>query len=85
MYSGKTGEIKALDFRERAPMKAKRNMYLDAQGKVIPHASINGYLAVATPGTIGMYELHRHYGNYLEELVNQLKPLQKTVILSMIA
>ncbi|MBH8561586.1 gamma-glutamyltransferase [Nostoc sp. CENA67] len=63
MYSQKTGEIKALDFRERAPLKATRNMYLDAQGKVRPNASLNGYLAVATPGTVaGMYEVHRRYG-----------------------
>ncbi|WP_315791116.1 gamma-glutamyltransferase [Fischerella sp. JS2] len=60
---GKTGEIKALDFRERAPLKAKRNMYLDAQGKVRPKLSINGYLAVATPGTVaGLYEVHQRYG-----------------------
>jgi gamma-glutamyltranspeptidase / glutathione hydrolase len=59
----KTGEIKALDFRERAPIKATRNMYLDTQGKVRPGASVNGYLAVATPGTVaGMYEVHRRYG-----------------------
>ena len=61
--SAKTGEIKALDFRERAPLKATRNMYLDANGKVRRGASINGYLAVGTPGTIaGMYEIHRRYG-----------------------
>ncbi|MFB2772908.1 gamma-glutamyltransferase [Pelatocladus sp. BLCC-F211] len=59
----KTGEIKALDFRERAPLKATRNMYLDAQGKVRPNLSINGHLAVATPGTVaGLYEVHQHYG-----------------------
>ncbi|MEH1965098.1 gamma-glutamyltransferase [Nostoc sp.] len=63
MHSGKTGDIKALDFRERAPLKATRNMYLDAEGKVRPNASINGYLAAATPGTVaGLYELHRRYG-----------------------
>jgi gamma-glutamyltranspeptidase/glutathione hydrolase len=38
----KTGEIKALDFRERAPLKATKNMYLDAAGKVRPNASVNG-------------------------------------------
>lgn len=58
-----TGEIQALDFRERAPLKATKNMYLDAEGKVRPNASLNGYLAVATPGTVaGMYEVHRRYG-----------------------
>ncbi|MBU7582968.1 MAG: gamma-glutamyltransferase [Nostoc sp. TH1S01] len=63
LHSEKTGEMKALDFRERAPIKATRNMYLDADGKVRPNASVNGYLAVATPGTVaGMYEVHRRYG-----------------------
>ncbi|MDZ8104106.1 MAG: gamma-glutamyltransferase [Nostoc sp. DedQUE12a] len=63
LHSEKTGEMKALDFRERAPLKATRNMYLDAQGKVRPFASIDGYLAVATPGTVaGLYEVHRRYG-----------------------
>jgi gamma-glutamyltranspeptidase / glutathione hydrolase len=63
LHSQKTGEIKALDFRERAPIKATKNMYLDANGKVRPGESITGYLAVATPGTVaGMYEVHRRYG-----------------------
>lgn len=63
MHSGKTGEIKALDFRERAPLKATKDMYLDAEGQVRPNASVIGYLAVATPGTVaGMYEVHRQYG-----------------------
>ncbi|MEA5626927.1 gamma-glutamyltransferase [Nostoc sp. UHCC 0251] len=63
MHSEKTGDIKALDFRERAPLKAARNMYLDAEGKVRPNASINGYLAAGTPGTVaGLYEVHRRYG-----------------------
>jgi len=60
---GKTGEIKALDFRERAPLKATANMYLDAQGKVRPNASTDGYLAVAVPGTVaGLAEVHQRYG-----------------------
>lgn len=62
-YQAQKNETKALDFRERAPLKATQNMYLDAQGKVRPNSSINGYLAVATPGTIaGLYEAHRQYG-----------------------
>ncbi len=60
---GSTGEIKTLDFRERAPLAATRTMYLDHQGKVRPRASIDGYLAVAVPGTIaGLYEAHQRYG-----------------------
>ena len=58
-----TKEIKALDFRERAPQKATRNMYLDANGKVQPQASIDGHLSAAVPGTVaGLYELQRRYG-----------------------
>jgi gamma-glutamyltranspeptidase / glutathione hydrolase len=62
-YDAKTGQIKALDFRERAPLKATRNMYLDAQGKVRSNLSVNGHLATATPGTVaGLYEVHKRYG-----------------------
>ena len=63
MYQAKSNETKALDFRERAPLNATKTMYLDNQGNVRPNASTNGYLAVATPGTIaGLYEVHRKYG-----------------------
>lgn len=60
---GKTGEIKALDFRERAPLAATPKMYLDAQGKVRPKASTDGYLAVGVPGTVaGLYDVQHRYG-----------------------
>ena len=63
MYQANKGEMRALDFRERAPLKATRNMYLDAQGKVRSKASVDGYLSVAVPGTVaGLYQLHRQYG-----------------------
>ncbi|MEM9006323.1 MAG: gamma-glutamyltransferase [Cyanobacteria bacterium P01_F01_bin.86] len=55
--------VRALDFRERAPLKANRDLYVDAQGQIRPGQSINGHLAVATPGTIaGLAEVHRQYG-----------------------
>lgn len=64
LRDGKTGTIKALDFRERAPLKATPTMYLDAQGQVRPQASTDGYLAVAVPGTVaGLAEVHQRYGN----------------------
>ncbi|MBW4519972.1 MAG: gamma-glutamyltransferase [Scytolyngbya sp. HA4215-MV1] len=63
MRQGDTGQIRALDFRERAPLKATRTLYLDKQGKVRPNLSIDGYLAVAVPGTVaGLYEVHQRYG-----------------------
>ena len=79
MHSEKTGDIKALDFRERAPLKATRNMYLDAEGKVRPNASIDGYLAVGTPGTVaGLYEVHRRYGKLSwEEIIKPAIALAK--------
>ncbi len=56
-------KIETLDFRERAPKTATRNMYLDAQGKVRPNASLEGHLAAGVPGTIaGLATLHRKYG-----------------------
>jgi gamma-glutamyltranspeptidase / glutathione hydrolase len=56
-------ETRALDFRERAPQRASRNMYLDAQGKVRPQASLEGHLSAGIPGTIaGLAAAHRQYG-----------------------
>ncbi|HEY9826507.1 MAG TPA: gamma-glutamyltransferase, partial [Stenomitos sp.] len=58
-----SGEIKALDFREKAPLNATSTLYLDSQGKVRPKASTDGYLAVAVPGTVaGLTEAQRRYG-----------------------
>ena len=56
-------KIESLDFRERAPQKASRDMYLDAQGQPRPNASLEGHLAAGVPGTIaGLAAAHRKYG-----------------------
>jgi len=47
------------DFREKAPLAATANMYLDNDGNVIKGASTNGHLAVAVPGTVAGMELAR--------------------------
>ena len=53
----------ALDYRERAPLAATRDMYLDANGNVIKDASLLGYKAAGVPGTVaGMALAHRRYG-----------------------
>lgn len=53
-----------LDYRETAPLAANRDMYLDAQGEIIPDASLVGGQAVAVPGTVaGMWKAHQRYGN----------------------
>jgi gamma-glutamyltranspeptidase/glutathione hydrolase len=52
-----------IDFREVAPLAATANMYLDAQGNVIPALSTRGYLAVAVPGTVsGLEYVREKYG-----------------------
>ncbi|OCR02089.1 gamma-glutamyltransferase [Oscillatoriales cyanobacterium USR001] len=59
-----TGEVQALDFRERAPKLAKRDMYLDGENKPIKRASLDGYLAAGVPGTVaGLYNVQKLYGN----------------------
>ena len=63
LRQNQAGAIRSLDFRERAPLLAYRNLYLDDRGQVKPNLSRDGYLAVATPGTIaGLYEVHQRYG-----------------------
>ncbi len=60
---GKTGEIKALDFREKAPLAASVKMYLDSNGQVIENLSTVGALSCGVPGTVaGLHELWKEYG-----------------------
>lgn len=52
-----------LDFREKAPLAATPNMYLDKDGNVIKGLSTNGHLAVGVPGTVsGMEYAREKYG-----------------------
>jgi gamma-glutamyltranspeptidase / glutathione hydrolase len=46
------GEKIALDFREKAPAAAQRDMYLDKDGSVIKDLSVNGHLSSGVPGTV---------------------------------
>ena len=65
------GDIASLDFREKAPKAASRDMYLDAEGNVISQKSRFGHLAAGVPGSVaGMWELHQKYGSLpWEELI----------------
>ncbi|THF47525.1 gamma-glutamyltransferase [Allorhizobium terrae] len=59
----KDGTTDFIDFREKAPLAATKNMYLDDKGNVVPRASLDGYLAVGVPGTVKGLELAREkYG-----------------------
>ena len=64
VYRLANGEKGALDYREKAPGKAHRDMYLDAQGNVIQDKSTLGALAVGVPGTIdGLFEVHKKFAS----------------------
>lgn len=57
------GESTTIDFRETAPGKATRNMYLDEKGYADAERSRNGALAVGVPGTVaGLFLAHKRYG-----------------------
>ncbi len=64
--AGKKGEAAKdtfLDYRERAPAAATRDMYLDKDGKVIEGASTVGFKAVGVPGSVaGMVYAEKKYG-----------------------
>lgn len=48
----KDGKNVTLDYREAAPARASRDMYLDAAGNPIKNLSIDGHLACGVPGTV---------------------------------
>lgn len=52
LFQDSTGKTTSLDFREKAPKLASRDMYLDASGEVIPDLSKLGHLAVGIPGSV---------------------------------
>ena len=55
-----------LDFREKAPLAASANMYLDAAGNVVRGSTRTGHLAVGVPGTVAGLETAREkYGTML--------------------
>lgn len=57
------GSSTFIDYREKAPLAATATMYQDAKGRVIPDASVTGYKAIATPGSVaGLAYAERKYG-----------------------
>ena len=57
------GTTTALDFRERAPAAASRDMYLDESGELTDGSTV-GHRAVGVPGTVaGLWEAHKRHGS----------------------
>jgi gamma-glutamyltranspeptidase / glutathione hydrolase len=70
------GETAALDYREKAPAAASRDMYLDSLGNVVENKSKEGHLAVGVPGTVaGMEAAFQKYSK-----LKDWKPLLEPAI-----
>lgn len=64
VYRLNNGESGSLDYREKAPLSASKDMYLDDQKNIVKGLSTNGALAVGVPGTIaGLFEIHKKFGS----------------------
>jgi len=64
VYRTAAGETGTLDYREIAPLKATKDLFLDDKGNVIPKLSTVGGLAVGIPGAVaGILEVHRKMGS----------------------
>ena len=74
VYRKANGEIGSLDYREKAPLAASKNMFLDEKGNVIKGKSLETALAIGVPGTIaGVFAVHKKLGSLpIEEI---LKPV----------
>jgi gamma-glutamyltranspeptidase/glutathione hydrolase len=63
MLAHMDGQNHFLDYREKAPLTASRDMYLDASGEVIEKSSLVGIRAAGVPGTVaGLWEAHQKFG-----------------------
>ena len=64
VYRKANGEVGTLDYREKAPLAASKDMFLDAKGNVIPGKSTETALAIGVPGTIaGIFAVHEKLGS----------------------
>ena len=64
MHDAPSKKSYSIDYREKAPLKASRDMYLNEDGSVNTSRSTIGYLAIGVPGTVyGMWEVHKKFGS----------------------
>lgn len=74
VYRKANGDIGSLDYREKAPKAATKDMYLDSLGYIIPDKSIKGAMAVGVPGTVaGIMSVHEKLGSLPLETI--IKPV----------
>ena len=79
VFRKSNGEIGSLDYREKAPLASKKDMYLDKNGNVIPNLSVDGAMAIGVPGTIaGIFAVHEKLGKLsMEEIMKPIIELAK--------
>ncbi|PRY90439.1 gamma-glutamyltransferase [Mongoliibacter ruber] len=85
VYRLADGSIGSIDYREKAPLAASRDMYLDENGEVIPGLSTLGAMAVGVPGTIaGIFAVHEKLGTLpIEEILAPvIKLAEKGVVVT---
>ena len=64
VYRKANGEVGSLDYREKAPLAATKNMFLDKEGNVIKGKSTESALAIGVPGTIaGVFAVQKKLGS----------------------
>lgn len=79
VYRKANGDIGGIDYREKAPLAASKNMYLDENGEVIPNKSTLGSMSIGVPGSIaGLFDVHEKFGilpinDILEPVINLAK------------
>ncbi len=75
----KNGKNTSIDFREKAPLKAYRNMFLDKYGNFDPQLSQQGVTSAGVPGSVAglLYALHKYgtmkLGDVLQPAINMAK------------
>ncbi|WP_035093455.1 gamma-glutamyltransferase [Aquimarina macrocephali] len=79
VYRKANGETGALDYREKGPLAATKDMYLDDNGDFIPKKSQLGAMAVGVPGTVaGIFEVHKKFGTLpIEDILTPVVQLAK--------
>ena len=80
VYRKNDGEIGALDYREKAPLAASKDMYLDTEGNIIKGKSTTGATAVGVPGTIaGVFKAQKKFGILsVKEILTPIIALART-------
>ncbi|WP_036385181.1 gamma-glutamyltransferase [Muricauda sp. MAR_2010_75] len=79
VYRKNNGEVGGIDYREKAPLAAHKDMYLDSLGNVIPGLSTSGGTASGVPGTVaGVLKVHEKFGKLpLKEIIEPIIALAK--------